>query len=365
MVTAAYSHSSLNIERQIPPFDPEALARLSHEWFGVQGDVKILHSELDLTALVQAEKPTKNIVIKIGSVLSGNQHAQMQIAALRHLADTAPEVAIPRVINTLNGETCTYVTDESGQEYMMWAMTCIEGELLEYVPCGARQGQLIRYSMGEQVAQVSRGLHGFMHPEVTAHHVWEIERVGELEPFANHIKEPALRANVRQFIEFYQQEVAPRVRKVRHQAIHQDSHQGNVFIANKQATEVCGLIDFGDMVWGSYPADIAVAAECFPDDSCIIDRMCEVAIGYDRVLPLESNEADLILDLTLARLAITVTQAAARRVLQPELGEYVDNIEQYERDFQYLYQQDRKTVINRIRRALKFPVHFDDTAMEQ
>ena len=85
----------------------------------------------------------------------------------------------------------------------------------------------------------------------------------------------------------------PRVRKLRHQIIHQDAHGGNVLVDPDNPTNITGIIDFGDMLYGSLVAEIAVATDSAEVKIDLLpDVICETAAGFDSVLPLEAEEID-------------------------------------------------------------------------
>ena len=77
------------------------------------------------------------------------------------------------------------------------------------------------------------------------------------------------------------------------------------WLAKKRIEEI---IDFGDMLYGSLAAEIAVATDSaeVKIDS-LPDIICETTAGFDSVLPLEADEIDLLFDMIVMRNALSAT----------------------------------------------------------
>ena len=58
-----------------------------------------------------------------------------------------------------------------------------------------------------------------------------------------------------------------------------------------------------------------------------MESLCAVVAGFDSVLPLEEEEIDLVYDLVLARLAVTATIIAWRKVMRPDQPDYIHESE--------------------------------------
>ncbi len=86
----------------IPDFDNEKIARIIKERYGLEGEISSLNSFEDQNTLIKTE--TEKFVLKIANKRMRHEYMQMQTDILNHLRDTAPELTIPRVIKTLNGE---------------------------------------------------------------------------------------------------------------------------------------------------------------------------------------------------------------------------------------------------------------------
>ncbi len=83
------------------------------------------------------------------------------------------------------------------------------------------------------------------------------------------------------------------------------------WLMRKTPAAISGLIDFGDMLYGTLAAEVAVACDGVSHDSQdIVTPACDVIAGFDAVLALEEDEIDVVFDLICARNAMTATIAA-------------------------------------------------------
>jgi Ser/Thr protein kinase RdoA (MazF antagonist) len=106
------------------------------------------------------------------------------------------------------------------------------------------------------------------------------------------------------------------------QIIHNDGHAGNLLRPDAGSDQVCGVIDFGDVVRTVRAADVAIAGESFAptaDDPGAV--LAALAAGYHRHHPLTSVELAAIPDLVLIRLALTVVLVEYQIVAAPHLAE--------------------------------------------
>ena len=84
--------------------------------------------------------------------------------------------------------------------------------------------------------------------------------------------------------------VAPRLRMLRAQVVHNDLAPTNVLVDDEW--RVTGITDFGDMTHTALVCDVAVtAADLVPDRPDRMDLAVEVVAGYHCLTPLELPEA--------------------------------------------------------------------------
>src|SRR4051794_8816415 len=185
--------------------DPERVAR---ELFGLDGVATALPGEHDLNFALEAGGT--RYVLKLHEP---RPDLALEDAVLLHLRD---EPAVPRLAGTGadNGHTVRLLS---------W---------LEGRPWAERAGDLA--SLGRLVARVDRALRDFTHPDMRRPHRWDLRRAPELGI------------------------ALPDVDHLPHQVIHNDANEHNVLVAEDGT--VCGLIDFGDIVYTPRVCGLAIAA---------------------------------------------------------------------------------------------------------
>ena len=79
----------------------------------------------------------------------------------------------------------------------------------------------------------------------------------------------------------------PAMKGLRSQVIHGDAHTGNVLRSTATSYDVCGLIDFGDMVEAPTVIDLAIAAGSFIElHEDAMATVLSMTLGFNEVVPL-------------------------------------------------------------------------------
>ena len=115
------------------------------------------------------------------------------------------------------------------------------------------------------------------------------------------------RAAVTAVLDRYDAAVAPRWPLLRAQVIHSDLTADNV-LADDDGM-ITGIVDFGDMTHTALIADLAAVLDslCGGRGQAEMFRVARLVVdGYERLLPLEPIEFELLGDLWAARAAVTV-----------------------------------------------------------
>jgi len=112
--------------------------------------------------------------------------------------------------------------------------------------------------------------------------------------------------------------LAPILHRLRRSVIHNDANDRNVLV-NAATHRVCGLIDFGDLVFSHTVAELAVGCayamlHC-EDPIC---AACDVVEGFNEHNPLEGVELEALLSMIWSRLLLSVVSSAQGRLEQPE-----------------------------------------------
>ena len=382
------------LDRAQPALTPTEAAHLAETHFGLHGTLTPLVSERDQNFRIDPPGSASRI-LKIASTRQDPGVVDLQILALAHLAAQDPALPLPRPVPTLAGAPTAVHVTSSGDSHVLWMVGWLPGTVMaDRVPHGPR----LRQDLGALLARLDLALRGFFHPHARHNHPWDLTRAPALLPHSGHIPNPETRRRVETIFRHMETDVLPRLRRLRHQVIHQDGHTHNVLIQPTRSGDLAvdfaggdflagkivegnfvedeiSLIDFGDMVFGPLIAEVAVAAaSCLADDTSDdpLAALCDVAAGYDRVLPLEAGEIDLLYDLVLARHAQTIAITSLRQALYPDDAPHADLeegvLENLAESLAFLEDAGQARVSDRIRTACGFPPYVpappgDDDAL--
>ena len=110
--------------------------------------------------------------------------------------------------------------------------------------------------------------------------------------------------------------IGPRLDELPRSVIHGDINNDNVLVDD--AGQITGLIDFEDVSCTLFVTEVAIAvAYAMLGRRDPAAAAAYVIRGCDEVRPLLDDERDLVLDLALARLAMSVIFAARARQVDP------------------------------------------------
>ncbi len=345
------------LTRNVPAFDDHELISIVEDRYGRTGAVRRVESERDVTAVVTAEDGSR-VVLKVSNEAEEPDVVDLQVAALRWIEHQDPGLAVPQMVPTSDGRYVTWVDAADGTRHLVRMVTHLPGTVLEDVPELSTVD--LRRNLGSTMARLDRALRGFHHRAAGQRHPWVVMGADRLMPYAVHIPDDEARKLVERVLTRFTARVVPAVRALRHQVIHQDAHIGNLLVDAEDPDRIVGIFDFGDMVHGPLIAELAVAADPdhAPDDPVgVIEQVSE---GFDRILPLESEEVGLIGGLVEARLAATVVIMAARAALAPEEPAYTGDLSIQVGHLDRLV--SAAPIHQRLRRTLHFPSRGVDTS---
>src|SRR5438270_14081753 len=120
------------VDRPITEREAEQLAR---EFYGVEGSAKSLPGEYDdnfhLTPLSAASgSPAAGFVLKIMHPAREGSLIDLQCRALQHLAQRAPQLTLPRVCATRDGDSFKTIIARDGSQRLLWMLTFVPGKVL-------------------------------------------------------------------------------------------------------------------------------------------------------------------------------------------------------------------------------------------
>ncbi len=237
---------------------------------------------------------------------------ELQCAALRHLANAAPDLRLPRVQETRSGDLMVR------GERIVWMLSFIEGGPLGEVR--PRTGEMFS-SLGRFLGQLDAGLAGFSHEASRRDFKWDLSRAAWIKGSLHHIDSPERRVLVERALAMFESRVTSRLKTLRRAVIHADANDFNVIVGRPGTAprEVSSVIDFGDMHHGLVASEAAIgAAYALLGEKNPLAAASAVIRGYHAAYPLNHDEIEVLFPLILARLAVSVVNSAAMKTLRPE-----------------------------------------------
>ncbi|HEV2297798.1 MAG TPA: aminotransferase class III-fold pyridoxal phosphate-dependent enzyme [Candidatus Acidoferrales bacterium] len=299
-----------------PVTEAEAV-RLAREIYGLDVSAQSLPSEYDDNCQLTTSDG-RAFVLKVMCGARERSFIEMQCAALTHLAQRAPQLSLPRVCPTRNGEAFTTATLADGNERLVWMLTYLTGTVL--AEARPHSPELLE-SLGRVLGEMDRALQDFSHPFSQRELKWDLSRANWIREHLNLIADSSQRALVAQFVRLYETDVVPAAQRLRRGVIHGDANDYNVIVSDawKQARQIAGVIDFGDMHLGFIAAEPVVAAaySIFGKHNPL-EAAAAVVRGYQRAFPLDEIEIAALYPLIGMRLAVSVVNSARRKTLKAD-----------------------------------------------
>jgi 4-aminobutyrate aminotransferase-like enzyme/Ser/Thr protein kinase RdoA (MazF antagonist) len=294
-----------------PRFATDRLAEvLARDWGMARVELRALPSERDLNVLVDGR-----YVLKVSNPAEDPQVLDMEVGALDHARRADPGLPLPRIVPSASGRPVERADDDTGRPCLVRLITVLPGTPLQgRVVTGPMAGQV-----GAVAARTSLALQGYFHPAGGRTLDWDVRRLpsvaraadvgGALADLAARV-EPALRASL----------LLPAGLQ------HADATLTNILTDGETVT---GVIDLGDMHHTAAVCDLAATLTSVLRNSTERHDLDTWALadavlrGYQRHRPLSPAEADVLGELVLARLVLTLVISGARATRHPDNHTYI------------------------------------------
>ncbi len=290
--------------------------RLLRERYGIEGRLTILPGEHDRNFLVR-EKQGQLRILKAMRPDCWSPLVDLQIRALTWVAERSPDLPVPVVLATGDGDPTTTATDPDGESRIVWSISHLPGALY----CDARpKSAALAQALGALLGRLDHTLAEFDHPALDRNLKWDLRRAAWIRPHLTVLAD-ADAEMVTSILDRFETMVRPRLEQLAATAIHNDANDHNVLVdvGDPVAPAVTGLIDFGDMIRAPAICELAVAgAYVVLHGDRPLDALAALARGYDAVRPLTDEEVALLYPLLLTRLAVSVTNAAVTKRQKPD-----------------------------------------------
>lgn len=302
-----------------PSLSKDQVEQIVAESYGITGSATALDSERDQNFHIKAPAGDE-YVLKIASSLEPVEVTSFQTQALLHVAARNPRLPIPQVCRTTAGATETVFETEAKQRLTIRLLTYLPG-----IPLGKRASTIgLRVQLGDCLAKMGEALRDFSHPAARHDLLWDMTHAAALLELLECIPNQNHRMVVEPFIRRFEQEVQPRLPTLRWQVIHNDLNPSNVLVDERNPQTLTGIIDFGDLVSCPLIVDVAIAtAYHLHHTPGPLEAAIDIVSAYDRVVPLEVREIDLLFDLIATRLASAVIITSWHSTIQPQNRDYI------------------------------------------
>lgn len=263
----------------------------------------------------------RSLILRFTNPAEDYTVTDFQTKAFQHVAASAPEIPLPRIVKSLNHEADVKVILEDNRESYVRVISCLSGIPLTNVP---DRNPDIRLQMAALLAQLDKALQGFNHPASDHELLWDMKRASQLRQYLVYIEDHEVRQLATWGLDNFEHYALAGQSTLRSQIIHNDLNFSNLLIA-EDGNDITGIIDFGDMVYAPLINDLAVASAYQlsheGEDSLIVLK--DFVLAYHQVQPLQEEELTTLHDLIVTRQVLTLTITAWRASLYPQNKDYI------------------------------------------
>ena len=297
-----------------PALGRQEALQLARRFFGLEGQVSPLVSYCDQNYRLDGDEGTW--VLKIANANERMEWLDLQNRAMDRLADARPWFGSPRACPSVNGRTVESVSGVAGQRHGVRLVTWVDGVPWDEGPV-AEPTQCRQ--LGRLVGEVVEVLAGFEHPAMDRYQAWDPLRLPDARPKLDAVADPHRRDLARRCLDRFESRVLPRLSGLPTQVAHTDVNNTNVLVEGAcGSARVVGVIDFGDAVRTVRIAELGIAVAYAmlgrTDPLAVAD---EVVAGYLEVSELLPEERDMLLEIVVARLVMSVTTSASQLRIDP------------------------------------------------
>ncbi|MBD9467196.1 phosphotransferase [Pseudomonas sp. Pdm06] len=308
------------------PFSPVSVeegGRILRDRFGVEADLTRFATEKDDTFRCDSSDG-QSYVLKIANPQEAPLELSLQIEVMRHIELKAPQLPIPRVYQSLDGEYLARIETSHGETRQVRLMSFLPGTPLDKTSVDLRG----RERIGELLARLRLATADFSHPGESRKVCWDVQNLRTLEPLLKCVPEPMRRQQLERALERFA-DVEGLIAGCRKQVLHNDFNTSNIVVDAHNPQVVSGVIDFGDAVKTAIAIDVSTAmmnqlgAGGGGSEVDIFAPAKDVLRGYLRVADLTPEELSLIPHLTMARLITRALITTWRSQLFPQNSAYI------------------------------------------
>lgn len=302
-----------------PCFTTHQINEFAQKTYGLEGKLSPLDSERDQNFHIKT-KPGDQYVIKIANSDEDPGISDLQIKALEYIANSVPELPVPRVLLSKNERAIEQIQTNNGTKHPVRVLSFLEGAYPEQHPTNIK----LHHPIGTCLGRLTHALKGFSHPKANYELLWDLKNSNKLRKYLSYIPDENHQELIKYFLDRFEENVLPKIPDLRAQIVHNDLTPDNILVATDDPGQIVGIIDFGDMLQTALIIDLASTVESMLADHIDpIDAAVKVITGYHQIIPLERGELRVLFDLVAARLTMMNVIALWRVTLHPDNEEYI------------------------------------------
>ncbi|WP_241492915.1 phosphotransferase [Pantoea stewartii] len=265
----------------------------------------------------------KRGILRLANPADCPETTDLQVQALQWIARQAPDLPVPRIIKSRTGQTVllsqTLDAQSGTPPRLTWLSTWLDGVPLRTLPHSEAQF----FNIGVMLARLGHVLKDFRHDGAFRPLNWDLSHIADCQVFLpGHCPDKKWKA-VYQFFDNIDTRIVGPIRNFSKQIIHADMNPHNFVMSPHEPASISGIFDFGDMTHTARVNDIAIAASYHLSGENPFDHIIPLVQGYHSVFPLERGEIDMLYDLIIARLCMTIVITEYRARLYPENRKYI------------------------------------------
>ncbi|MEU8223588.1 aminotransferase class III-fold pyridoxal phosphate-dependent enzyme [Kribbella sp. NPDC048915] len=300
-----------------PEVDVLLVDRLLRQQYGVDAVLTELRSERDRNFL--AESGTARWVVKVSNSGDDSSQIAMECAAMRHVELVDPGFPIPRVLPATAGGPVTVLRANDGRMHQVRVITTLPGDVGDLTALPS----WFPGEFGAVCARLAKALESFGHPAAYRRLDWDPRLVSSLQRYVEHVPDVDRQALLQALTDRFAR-LPEATQGLPSSVFHGDVTLSNVLMT---ADRITGVIDFGDMHHTARVADLAISlTSLLRESDDLWSDARQFLDAYQRELPLEPAEVDVLGELVLARCVASILISAWRAPLYPENEEYLTSL---------------------------------------
>ncbi len=281
-----------------------------YDHYGIEGSLSRLPGE-NINYLVTVDDEERYVVKIVGEDMPSKVVA-MEYAAIEHAVSNGFGLEMPRILKNKHNKIESGINIRKKYQNRLLLYNFIDGNLLSTmtdISIG------LANNVGSVIALFDLSMENFDHPAAHRNHQWNLAEAGQHERKIDLIADPDRHDLLAWAFRIWFSGAKPKLSALPQQFIHGDAHDDNILV---NAGRVTGLLDFGD---SGFNPTVCELATCLPylmmgrDNP--LETAASVVAGYHTTRPLSDAEFSVLMPLVCGRLAVSVSIAAERRLIDP------------------------------------------------